>query len=214
MTMAFLPILLTLASAEVLDRVAVSIGTQVITESQINEEIKLDSFLNNEPPNFSNTSRLAAADRLIEQKLIRKEMEMGRYPAAAPEEAQAIIQNLLKTRAKSPEEFDLQLKAAGLTLAELQEHLLWGLTLSHFIDLRFRPAVQVTNRDIVKYYQDKVLTAAQGNQRPTLDDVRARIEETLKAERSDAELDSWLKDTRSRTVIRYQKEVFGKDTPK
>lgn len=201
-------------SGDVLDRVAVSIGIQVITESQIVEEIKLNSFLNNEPPNFSSATKRASADRLIEQKLVRKEMDLGHYPAAAPAEAVAIIENLLKTRAHSREDFDGQLKAAGITFAELQDHLLWGLTLSHFIDLRFRPAVQVTNRDVTKYYQEKVIPTFNGPQKPTLDDVRARIEDTLKAERSDAELDAWLKDTRAHTAIQYQKEVFGEDPPK
>jgi hypothetical protein len=214
MKAALLLIWSAIAFGEVLDRVAVSIGTQVITESQILEEIKLDSFLNNEPPNFSLASKLAAADRLIEQKLVSKEMAMGRYPAAAPEEAGAIIQNLLKTRATSPADFDGQLKSAGITLAELQEHLLWGLTLSHFIDLRFRPAVQVTSRDIAKYYREKILPNTPDGKRPSLEDMRQRIEETLRAERSDAELDTWLKDTRSRTSIHYQKEVFGEATPK
>jgi hypothetical protein len=214
--MKWLPLLMlfVIARAEVLDRVAVSIGTQVITESQLIEEIKLDSFLNNEPPNFSAASKRAAADRLIEQKLVRKEMEMGRYPEASSEEAAAMIQNLLKTRATDPADFDRQLKAAGITLADLQAHLLWGLTLSHFIDLRFRPAIQVTRRDVEKYYQDQILPAANGGHAPTLEDVRTRIEETLRAERSDAELDAWLKDTRAHTTIRYEKEVFGEDTGK
>jgi hypothetical protein len=214
MRLALLLILCSNIFGEVLDRVAVSIGTQVITESQIIEEIRLDSFLNNEPPNSNNASKRAAADRLIEQKLVRKEMDMGHYPSASPEEATAIIQNLLKSRAKNEADFDVQLKDAGITLAQLQDHLLWGLTLSHFIDLRFRPAVQVTNRDITRYYQEKIIPSFNGTQKPTLEDVRARIEETLRAERSDVELDAWLKDTRSRTSIRYQKEVFGEDTPK
>jgi hypothetical protein len=211
MKMVFLLILL---GSEVLDRAAVTIGNQVITESQIMEEIKLSAFLNNEPPNFSTASKRAAADRLIEQKLVRKEMDLGRYPSAAPEEATAIIDNLLKTRANSRADFDNQLKAAGITLAELEEHLLWGLTLSHFVDLRFRPAVQVTNRDITAYYQEKIVPTFSATQKPTLNDVRSRIAELLTAQRSDAELDAWLKDTRSRTPIQYEKEVFGEDASK
>jgi hypothetical protein len=214
MRIAFVLTFLGIAHAEVLDRVAVSIGNQVITESQIVEEIKLDSFLNNEPPSFSVASKRAAADRLIEQKLVRKEMDLGHYPSAVPEEATAIIENLLKTRANGRAEFDGQLKAAGITFAELQDHLLWGLTLSHFIDLRFKPAVQITNRDVTKYYQEKVVPTFSATEKPTLDDVRARIEATLRAERSDVELDTWLKDTRSRTAILYQKEVFGEGAMK
>jgi hypothetical protein len=212
LTLAFF--LCVLIHAELLDRVAVSIGTQVITESQIIEEIKLNSFLNHEPPNLDAASKRAAADRLIEQKLVRKEMALGRYPGAATEEAGAIIQNLLKTRATSPADFDVQLKSAGISLAQLQEHLLWGLTLSHFIDLRFRPAVQVTDGDVTRYFQEKVLPASTGGQKPTLDNVRGHIEETLRAARSDAELDAWLKDTRAHTSIHYQKEVFGEDSQK
>jgi hypothetical protein len=214
MKMALLLTLCIAGWGEVLDRAAVTIGNQVITESQIVEEIKLNSFLNNEPPNFSTASKRAAADRLIEQKLVRKEMDLGNYPSAAPEEAAAIIENLLKTRAQGRADFDSQLKAAGITLAELEEHLLWGLTLAHFVDLRFRPAVQVTNRDIAAYYREKIVPTFTATQKPTLDDVRLQIEEMLKAQRSDAELDTWLKDARSHTPVRYQKEVFGEDAAK
>jgi hypothetical protein len=197
--MKMLLLLSVVLNAEVLDRVAVSIGNQVITESQLNREIQLDSFLNNEPATFTPAALRAAADRLIEQKLVRKEMEMGRYPTAAPEEASAMIQNLVKNRP----DFDRELTAAGITRDELQQHLQWGLTLAHFIDLRFRPAVQVTNADVQKYYREK-FGATQ-----SLADVRARITETLQAQRSDAALDAWLKDTKAHTAIEYRKEVFG-----
>lgn len=197
-----------LLQAVVLDRVAVSVGTAVITESQLAEEIKLDSFLNMEPAKFTVAAKRAAADRLIDQKLIDKEMQMGHYPAAPVQEASAMIEKLLKARANGKEQFDAQLSAAGITLAELQDHLLWGLTLARFVDLRFRPAVQVTRRDVEKYYSDKFLASAQG-QKPKLDDVRDQIEKTLMADRSDEQLDAWLKDTRLHTTIVYAPEVFG-----
>jgi hypothetical protein len=82
------------------------------------------------------------------------------------------------------------------------------LTLAHFIDLRFRPAVQVTNGDIEKYYREQFGSSQ------ALADVRARITETLQAQRSDAALDAWLKDTKAHTVIEYRKEVFGEASAK
>jgi hypothetical protein len=202
--MKILILVCVLTNAEVLDRVAVSIGNQVITESQLIREIQLDSLLNNEPATFTPAAMRAAADRLIEQKLVRKEMEMGRYPTAAPEEASAMIQNLVKNRP----DFARELAAAGIGLDELQQHLQWGLTLAHFIDLRFRPAVQVTNGDIEKYYREQFGSSQ------ALADVRARITETLQAQRSDAALDAWLKDTKAHTVIEYRKEVFGEASAK
>jgi hypothetical protein len=202
--MKSLVLLLALANAEVLDRVAVSIGNQVITESQLIQEIRLDSFLNNEPPSFSPAAMRAAANLLIDQKLVRKEMEMGRYPSAAPEEAAAMIQKLVKSRP----DFDKELTAAGIGLDDLQQHLLWGLTLAHFVGLRFRPAVQVTTGDVEQYYRE------QFSPQTPLSDVRARITEILQAERSDGALDAWLKDTRAHTTIEYQKEVFGEANSK
>jgi hypothetical protein len=193
-----------LVHAEVLDRVAVSIGSQVITESQLIEEIRLDAFLNNEPPSFTESSKRTVAGRLVDQKLVRKEMEMGRYPSAVPAEAEAMIENLTKTR----RDFDKEINAAGITLPKLREHLLWGLTLSHFVDLRFRPAVQVTAGDVERYYKEKI-----GPNVP-LSDVRARILETLEAERSDAAVEAWLKDARAHTNIEFQREVFGESGSK
>jgi hypothetical protein len=210
--MRLFPLLLACSAllyADVLDRVAVSVGTHVITESQIVEEIKLDAFLNNEPPSFTEAAKRAAADRLIEQLFVRKEMEMGHYPQASPEEASAMLQKLLATRARGKDDFDQQLHAAGITINALEQHLLWGLTLSHFIDVRFRPAVQVTRRDVQKYYQEHIVPGAAGKQAPSLEDVRSQIEQTLTAQRSDEQLDTWLKDTRAHTNIRYHKEVFG-----
>lgn len=197
------------AQAEVLDRIAVTVGTQVITESEILDEIRLNSFLNNEPPNFSPKARYDAADRLIEQKLVRKEMEMGSYPPASAQEVDGMLDKLEKTRVQSHGEFERKLEAAGITLDQLREHLLWGLTLSHFIDLRFRPAVQVSRRDVQKYFTEKVLPAVKPGQQVSLDDVRTQIEETLTADRADREMDAWLKDARQRTRIEFRKEAFG-----
>jgi hypothetical protein len=211
LTLSFCCLLL---SAELLDRVAVTVGNQVITESELLEEIRLDSFLNGQKPEFDLKSKRAAADKLIEQKLVRKEMESGSFPSPSIEEAETMIQNLRKTRANDDQvEFDRMLSAAGITLEELKAHLIWGLTLSHFIDVRFRPAVQVTSRDVARYFEQKILPNSQGPVKPDLDSMRSQIEQTIAAERSDQQLDAWLKDTRAHTPIVYRKEVFGPGEP-
>ena len=69
-----------LLSGEIIDRMAVSVGNQVITEGQIDEEIRLTAFLNHEQPGASVTERKKAAGRLIEQALIKRDMDLSRYP--------------------------------------------------------------------------------------------------------------------------------------
>lgn len=208
-----LMLLASLAAAEVLDRVAVTVGNQVITANEIADEIRMDAFLNNEPPNFSDKSKHAAADRLIEQKLIFREMDMGRYPPAPPQEVNGMMDKLEKTRSRSQGDFERALKAASITQEQIREHLLWGLTLSSFIDLRFRPAVQVNRKDVQDYFQNKILPATKAGEKPVLADVRAQIEQTLTAERADLQLDAWLKDSKARARIEYRKEAFEEAKP-
>ena len=71
---------LTVMRAALIDSIAVTVGTQAITESQIDEQIRLAAFTNHSDPVFTPESRKKAADELVEQALIRREMSFGTYP--------------------------------------------------------------------------------------------------------------------------------------
>ncbi len=208
MRFAILLVLASMGSAEVLDRVAVTVGNLVITQSDILEEIRMSAFLNNEPAHFTVKAKRDAADRLIEQRLVLREMELGGYGQGSPSEALAMLDKLEKTRSRTQGEFDRQLKAAGVTKQQLQDHLLWGLRLSSFIDLRFRPAVQVARQDVEAYYKDKVLPDIKTGKKPDLDEVRQQIRQALSVERADQQMDAWLKDARTRAHIELHKAAF------
>jgi hypothetical protein len=169
--------------AVIVDRVAITVGNKVITESEIDLRIRLTAFENGEQPDFSLTARRQAAQRLIEQKLVEREMDVGRYPRVAPEVAKQLPAAAT-------------LKAYGLTTEDLTRDLAWQAELLTFLNLRFRPAVEVTDQDVEKYFKDKSLKGE-------LNDLRAEIEEKLTAERADKELDLWLQDQRKRTRIEY-----------
>jgi hypothetical protein len=196
------------AFGAVVDRVAVTVGNQVITETEILREIALTAFLNGEKPAFTSENKRKAADQLVEQKLVHKEMEMGRYPAATSEQAQEL---LVQTRKNIGGEAELQrqLAADGLTQEDLQDRLLWQLTLVRFIDLRFRPAIQVTAQDVLDYYRKEVVPRQKPGQTVRLADVRDQILQTLSAQRADQQLDEWLKHAKTTTRIDYKKEVFS-----
>ena len=63
-----------------IDRIAVVVGNQVITESEVILEARLTAFLNGQPLDLSAAPRRAAAERLVDQQLIRSEMQVGGYP--------------------------------------------------------------------------------------------------------------------------------------
>src|SRR5437016_6502407 len=71
--------------AEIIDRIAVTVGSSVITESEIVREIRLTSFLNDERADFSAVAKRKTADRLVEQRLIQMENDASLYPPPSQE---------------------------------------------------------------------------------------------------------------------------------
>jgi len=195
------------AGAIVVDRIAVTVGNQVITETEILRDIALTAFLNGEKPSFTPEDKRKAADREVEQKLIRREMELGHYPEGTDDQAAELLDNAAKN-VGGEDELQRQLAAVGLTIRDLEQQLLWQLTLVRFIDLRFRPAIQVTAQDIQEYYSREFLPGQKPGQPIRLADVRDEILETLSAQRADQQLDEWLKHEKAITRIDYKKEAF------
>jgi hypothetical protein len=98
------------------------------------------------------------------------------------------------------------LSSYGLSVADLEEELGRQSDLLTFLNLRFRPAVQVTDQDIQKYF-DSLSNGAGRNlqkaQAGALNEMRDQIEQKLTAERADREMDLWLRDQRNRTRIEF-----------
>ena len=77
--------------AEIIDRIAVSVGNRVITESDLDREIRVTAFLNDQKPDFSPENKRRTAERLVDQRLMRTELDMSRYLLPSTEESQLKI---------------------------------------------------------------------------------------------------------------------------
>lgn len=194
--------------AAVVDRVAVSFGTKVITTSEIEERIRLTAFQNNTKPEFSPAAWKEAAERLIDQKLVEREMLVGRYDSTEEEEAGALLAQYIKEHYPSESALGKALQESQLTVRQLQRDLARQADLLTFLSLRFRPAVQVSEEDIRKYYQENVAPKNTPDPNVSLDEARSAIEELLTNQRADQELDAWLKDQRKRVKVDYHMEAF------
>jgi hypothetical protein len=194
---------------EIIDRIAISVGNQVITESQIDEEIRLTAFLNQEKLDLDKSERKKAAGRLIEQTLVRREMEFSRYPIPALSDAARSLE-ALKTRYKTEAEYEQALDAYGITEDGLMRRLWWQETFLRFVDYRFRPGIQIPDADVHAYYQEQLNKWKQEGIEPApkLEDVRASIEQTLTEQRIDQAMDRWLADTRTQVAIRFRDEAL------
>jgi len=196
-----------MVQGEIIDRIAISVGNQVITEGQIDEEIRLTDFLDHEKLNLDVAERKKAASRLIEQALVKRDLELSRYPLPSSTDADASLHDVKISY--SPESlYQQKLQEYQLDEDALKRRLLWQLTLLRFIDYRFRPGIQIPDADINAYYDQELdKWKQQGIQPiPTLEDSRAKIEDILTERRIDQALDAWMGETRKQVTINYLDE--------
>jgi hypothetical protein len=197
--------------AEIIDRVAATVGARAITQSDVLEEIRLSAFLNRTKPDFGPASRRAAAERLVERALAEIEMEIGQYPAPDDSEVAAQLAAVRKQYSASQDGWLKALAGYGIREEILRLHLLRQVALLRFIDARFGPGAQVLEEDLSAYYEGRFTKEWENKTkepRPAFDEVRAGIEEVMRAQRVDTLLDQWLKEARGRTRIEFKPEAF------
>ncbi|HVT94650.1 MAG TPA: hypothetical protein VHD76_17515 [Bryobacteraceae bacterium] len=194
--------------AEVIDCIAVTLGSGVITLSEIFADIRMTEFLNGEPLKIDEDDRKRAEERLIQQTLLRREMDLNHYPAPKPQEADPLWTQL-RARFQSDAEFQEALEKYGVTEQQVRDHLLQEVAAVHFIDYRFRSSMDVPDADIADYYQKRVEEwKAKGvNPIPTLEQSRADIEAILQKERANHALDLWMADVRTQMDISYRRDA-------
>ena len=187
---------------EIVDKLAVAVGKQVITELQLDEELRVTALLNHQPVKRDTDARRSAADRLVEQLLIRHEMELSRYPLPSEQE---VTQYLDRIRAETRPRFAELLTSYDLSEATVREHLTLQLMTLRFIEYRFRPDASVSDNEIESAYREEVAAwkANHTGNPPTLEASRDALRQKLLEEHTDSALTTWLAESRKQVNIVY-----------
>lgn len=206
----FLLSLVALHAAVVIDRVAVVVGKHVIKSSDIERDLRVTSFLNSEPLSLTPQARRKAADRLVDQALLRDEIVTGQYRRASDADAQAMLKQIRQDRfAGSDARLTQSLTRYGLTEGQLTEQLLWQLTVLRYIDQRFRGGVNVTGEEIETYYsQHQNDIRRRWGAESTKESAEAKIRELLTGQRVNEQFETWLETTRKTAHIEFREGAF------
>lgn len=209
MARVFLLLALALASrGEVIDRIAVIVGNGVITDSDIRRQLRFASLLSGQPPDYSAAARRDAAEQLVRQELVRREIELSRYTPPGMAEVEAQIEKNLESRGETAQQ---RIAAAGLTGQDVKEIFLAIVSYTRFVDFRFSPGVNLSEEEIAAYYEQEFLPQSKrrGDTRPMpLEEARPMITRILNVRKSNEALDQWLAQTRQQVEIRFIEEVF------
>jgi hypothetical protein len=192
------------ASAEIIDRLAITVDREAITELQLDEELRVTAFLNRKPIIRDLNTRRAAAGRLLEQLIVTREMEVNRYPPPQEQDLNKYFDQI-RGEFRDVAEFAQALATYGLTESALRDHLALQLTTLRFIEFRFQPEIDVSDAEIQAAFKGETATsnAAHSGTPSSLGPSRESIRRALVEERIDRALDTWLQERRRRAHIVY-----------
>jgi hypothetical protein len=188
------------ARAEPLDRIAVTIGTHVITESAVILDLRVGAFVDQIPVDLSPAAKRRAAERLTDLALILREAEESRLTLPSAEDAMAAV-NLVKKQFDGEAAYRAELTRCEIKEEDLSAQYLAGMVARTFSEMRFRPAIQIPEADLRAYYE-RVKDGV------SFEASRDEIERLLTAQRTEEELDAWLKSARAAAGVQFREKVF------
>jgi hypothetical protein len=195
------------ARAETLDRIAVTVGPHVITESDVILDLRISAFLDGQTPDLSGAQKRKAADRLVDRYLVLEDATATRALVPSAAEVAALIEPV-RARFASESEYRAALERSGISENQLEAHLATGLRMMRYTDLRFRPEIQIADRDLREAFAALAARQPAGSPTPSFEASRNRLEELLTNQRILEALDQWLAMARTETQILLRDAAF------
>jgi hypothetical protein len=199
------------AQAETLDRIAVTVGTQVVTESQMMLALRGTALLSRVPVDLSGPSKRKMAQWLADQIMILQEAAANHITLPSSEAAKGKLESV-KALYPAAEQYERDLERYSIQERDLAELLLADLREQTFVDLRFRPEIQVSDDDLKAYYA--MVVAGRSGAVPTYEackadeSCRADLEKKLTDQRATDALDKWLITARAAARVQYRDKAF------
>ena len=138
MRSAFLICFFTVAGlAGEIERMEVTVGRHVISELQLEEELRVTAFINEKPVVSDREQRRLAAERLIQQALIMREITLSQFSAEVTDAANNLLRRV-ESLYGDARKYQAALTRYELTEDILRRHFVLQVTTLQFVDYRFR----------------------------------------------------------------------------
>jgi hypothetical protein len=191
------PTLALIPGGVAIDGIAVRIEDDIILESEVAELAAVQELLDGK-----SRSRAELVSELVDQWVVRHEAETGNFPGPPDAEVQAAFDRLAE-KFPTPAALEAKLKSLGLDDSMVKRELRTQLYLTKFIEYRFRPGIEITDKAVSDYYQTE-LTADLTKRKqpiPPLASVAGKIRELLTEREVSRRADEWIADARSHLRI-------------
>lgn len=187
---------------KLIDQILVVVNDEIITRTDLLWNLALDHDAPSPAGSVNSDLLKQMLEVLIDQRLVYQ--EAAKIPSA--EVSQDDIdkkRNELIKKFASETAFRQRVESVGLTSARIDELMRERVLIDRFVEFRFRSFVFVSENEIQKYYDEQLAPRVRqaGQVPPPVEQVRDQINELLKREKFDQELDRWLKEARQRSDI-------------
>ena len=204
----------------VLDSVVAIVNGDVLLESDVEEEQRLESL---QPVTGGENTIVRAAQHLITRTLILQQMKAQQETSAEVTDA-AVAKTVDLLRKDLPgcaaahcdtaAGWAAFLQARGLSPEEVTDRWRQRLVILDYLNLRFRSGIRIPKADIQKYYEATLVPEFQKkNQKaPTLKSLTSRIEEVLLQEQVSKQIDDWEATLRQQGSVQILVPAYGQST--
>jgi hypothetical protein len=176
------------------DRVAVVIGKKIVTESEVVENLRIAEMINGEPLDLGAARRKEEAERMVDQELLRTEMQLITFSQPSASEAESVLRQFIGSRYPTQAAYQAALEKYGVSNEELKQQLVWQLSLIRFTEQRFRPLAAAPDTGIEN--ADRMRPGAS----PPAPEAAVNS--------VDQQMDAFLKEARSNTKIILKPDAF------
>ena len=205
MVAVFLPGLALLA--ETVDRVVAVVNGHTLLLSEWDSAARREALLDRQPlESLTDASRRATLNRMIDQEVMRGEMENSSAPQSTPQEVAARLHEIREQYPNATDEtaWNAILRRYGVTEAEMEAAVTIELNGLRLLDFRLRSSAQPDARQIERYYRDTYQPAmrAKSAQPVALAEVTPQIREILTQQKLNELTTAWLQELRTQADIR------------
>jgi peptidyl-prolyl cis-trans isomerase SurA len=193
-------------AGEVIDGVVATVNRQPLFQSDWEEAICFEAFMQQKPlADVTQADRVKALQRLIDRQLLQAQMGDEAFLQPSQDDIDKDAAKLRAQVANGGNDVSWQnlLAEYGLTPDTLKNHLRTEVRVMNFVEVRLRPHLHIQPEEIAAYYTNQLLPDLKQNGGKTvaLSDVEPRIRELLIQQRMDELLDAWLHNLRQQAEI-------------
>jgi sulfur carrier protein ThiS len=198
---------------DVIERVVATVNGRAILQSDWEEAICYEAFIDGHSPDeLTVADRQATLDRLIDQELLRQQVQStGSRQTSQPQVDQRIqeIRKLYPSAATEPG-WLRTLASYGLNETELKRRIAQQLELTRLVEARLLPSVQIDTRSIEIYYRETLIPQLRksGGKQVSLAEVSPKIKEVLTQQRMNDLLVAWLRNLRAESRIQEKTQAL------